>query len=77
MFYTTDLHNTKTRSKLNKHKTKPYLIFDDHIGETEKVKKEKQTSIYTGIQKLYTYCLQSFPAEIKHMVKKYLTSYLF
>ena len=34
-FDTTDLHNTKTKSKLNKHTTEHYPIFGYQIGETE------------------------------------------
>ena len=38
-FYTIDLHSTKTKSKLNKRTTEPYLIYGDQIGETRKSKK--------------------------------------
>ena len=40
-FYTTDLDNTKSKSKLNKYKEEPCLVFGDQIWETEKVKKKK------------------------------------
>ena len=65
--YTTDLHNTKTKSKLHKCATEPYLIYGDWIGKMKKVKK----SIYIYIY-IYThrYCLQSFLAEIKNLIKK-------
>ena len=75
-YVTNDLHNTKIKDKLTKHKTEPNLIFGDHIGETEEVKqkrKNKQIHPYIFIRKYY---LQSFLAEIKHLVKKYLTSYV-
>ena len=60
-FSTTDLHNTKIKTKLNKHTAEPYLIFGDQIWETEKVKKKS--------------CLQCFLAEIKHLNLKHLKSY--
>ena len=31
IFYKTDLHNTRTKNKLNKHTIEPYLIFCDQI----------------------------------------------
>ena len=41
-FYTTNLHNANTKSKLNKNTTEPYLMFYDQTWETEKVKKKKK-----------------------------------
>ena len=65
-FYTTDLHkhNTKTISLLNKCTTKPYLIYGDQIREIKKVKKKNP---YICIHK---WCLQSFLAKVKHLIKK-------
>ena len=37
-FYTTDLHNTKTKSKLNKHTTALADKICDQIWETKKLK---------------------------------------
>ena len=37
-FSANDLHNNKTKSKLNKHTTESYLIFGDQIVEKEKNK---------------------------------------
>ena len=62
-FYTTGLHNSKTKCKLNKCTTEPYLINGNQRGETKNVKK---TFIHICIHK---YCLQSFLAEIKHLIK--------
>ena len=60
--YTIDLRNTKTKSELNKRTTEPYLIYGDQIGEMKKVKK---THIC-----IHKYFLQSFLAEIRHLIKK-------
>ena len=35
-FYANDLHNNKTKSKLNKHTTESYLILGDQILEKKK-----------------------------------------
>ena len=51
-FHTTDLHNTKTKSKLTKNKTEPCLIFIDQTGN-EKIKKTGKKYINTSI-KMYT-----------------------
>ena len=51
-FYTTDLYNTKTKSKLTKNKTEPYLIFGDQMGNG-KIKKTEKKYINTSIN-LYT-----------------------
>ena len=73
-FYTTDLYNTKTKSKLTKNKTEPYLIFGDQMGNG-KIKKNRK-EIYKYFHKFVynPYCLQSFLVEIKHL--KYLRSYM-
>ena len=64
-FYTTDLHNPKTKSKLNKRTLEPYLIYANQIGETKKVKRKKKNHPHICIHK---YCLQPFLAEIKHLI---------
>ena len=49
-FYTTGLHNTKTKCKLNRCTTEPYLINGNQRGEMKKVKK---TYIYVYINIVY------------------------
>ena len=64
-FQTLHIHinNTKTKSKLNKLTTEPYLIYGDQIAETKKAKKYPHICIHK-------YCLQYFLVEIKHLIKK-------
>ena len=38
--YTTDLHNTKIKSKLNTPSTETYLMYCYQVGETKKVNKK-------------------------------------
>ena len=73
----TILKQKQTKKKLNKHIAEPYLIFDDQIEEMEKFKQKqnKQTKINRNIC-MHKYCLQPFLAEMKHLVKKCLTSYV-
>lgn len=55
-FHTTDLHNTKRKSKLNKRATEPY---GSHIEETKKVRsKEKHPYIYVYLNCVYKFFLQ-------------------
>lgn len=64
-FNTTDLYNTKIKTKLYKRTAEPYMIYGYHIGETKKGKKIKTPYIC-----IHKYCLQSFLAEVKHLMKK-------
>ena len=52
---TTDLHNSKTKGKLNIRTTEPYLIYNDHVEQNNDHK----------------YCLQSFLVEVKHLIEKH------
>ena len=58
-----DKHNTKTKSLPNKRTADPNLIYGNQIGETKKVKNNPYISIHKK-------CLQSFPANIKYLIKK-------
>ena len=65
-FCTTDLHNTKIKSKLN-NRALPDIWRSD-TGNGKIIKKKHPC--------MHKYCLQSFLAEMKHLVKKYLATYV-